>query len=353
MEDVRAAAVVEWRAGERNSPACTFLLELANRLSATEIRGLQKYLLDMIARGAASGDWSALVAEGLHADRFLTLLMALLSSSSSSIAGAAALCMLTSMRVPGAVTHGLMHPLAFFDLTKTLRLLLSTSADGKQGHSRTNKARPAKKGARRRPNARKNADEEEDDEDEEEEPDSSLRSDRRDDSHSLAAPAQLELLSELESFLRTVPLRSYPEVLTQLIEMLALTVSSQPRALAALRCTLREEHGAFESTVQSVLKALLPLLLLSTEAEAKEALSAQHEAVKFVRCLPCYSDRMHRSVPHSPHLRALFLKSPLCFILAAFLTHRSWMPGRLPVRLLWRQHPRRVDLGGELGDIRG
>ena len=74
--------------------------------------------------------WSDVCAKGVSADRFLAVVIALLRRADGEVVNAAAALFLAALRCGGAVSNGVFNPLAFFELTKTLRTLLCGDADG-------------------------------------------------------------------------------------------------------------------------------------------------------------------------------------------------------------------------------
>ena len=212
-------AFTKWSTGDRECDECTTLVEIAAGFNASSVKALHKHLKANITSGGAAGGWQALKAQGLQPERFLALMMALLSSSAPGVEAAAAGCLLTAMRVTGAVPHGVFHPIAFFDLTKALRSLLCeearTEAPSKKKAAPAKK-KPAKRGAK---NAAGERDDDDDDDDDYDERDAAAP--RGGSSGGAGTEVQDALLSELESLLRTVPLRSYPEPLSQVVDVLS------------------------------------------------------------------------------------------------------------------------------------
>ncbi|KAL1499117.1 hypothetical protein AB1Y20_013629 [Prymnesium parvum] len=259
VEAVPREAMAEWSSGERNGAACEALREAAAVLGAADVRALHTYLRTLVA-GGAGGGWARLVEEGVQPERFLVLMMALLCRP--ALSSAAAACMLTAMRVNGAVTHGVLHAVAFFDLVKALRALLGGKAAApKRGARKAGKAKRAARGGA-----------EESEEEEEEEG----------AKEAAGADEPQLLLRELLLLLRSVPLRAYPEPLAQLVELLASVASSHAAGYEALGCCLRSEHGELDVTVSLVFKALLPVVTLATDSSGKAATSSQMDAVEFV-----------------------------------------------------------------------
>ena len=242
------AAFADWMAGDRDSEACNTLREVAAGISPQILKDLHLELRARITAGSSGGGWGALISEGLRVERFLALVAALLSTPAA--ATDAALTMLAAVRCPGAATHGVLHPLGFFELTKALRTQLCLSR------------KPVKKSKKS-----KAVDDHEDD-DVEVVQDGSI---------------QPQILGEIELLLRTVPLRGQPDALSQMVQVLMQATSGSTAAFKALGCCLRSEHGDLEDTVAVVFRSLLPALLLATEHGAsKEGLAAQREAVDFV-----------------------------------------------------------------------
>jgi len=243
------SALDEWVSGERDSPACVELLELAAAVSPAGLRALTQELPTV---GGAS--W----LQGADVERFLGLIVALLASEDAEVACAAATAFLAALRCLGNGTPGLFHPLALHELCKSLPAVLC-SGDAVPA--------PRKKGRRMQ--------QQDSDEDEEME----------DAGAPLPAKAADGLAGELCLFLEAVPLVCYPETLSQLVSALveAAACGAGSRVYLPLTCCLGSEHGELASTARTVLRSLKPSLTLTRETSPNQsATEAQTACVDFL-----------------------------------------------------------------------
>jgi hypothetical protein len=243
------SALDEWVSGERDSPACVELLELAAAVSPAGLRALTQELPTV---GGAS--W----LQGADVERFLGLIVALLASEDAEVACAAATAFLAALRCLGNGTPGLFHPLALHELCKSLPAVLC-SGDAVPA--------PRKKGRRMQ--------QQDSDEDEEME----------DAGAPLPAKAADGLAGELCLFLEAVPLVCYPETLSQLVSALveAAACGAGSRVYLPLTCCLGSEHGELASTARTVLRSLKPSLTLTRETSPNQsAAEAQTACVDFL-----------------------------------------------------------------------
>ena len=214
------SALDEWVSGERDSPACVELLELAAAVSPAGLRALIQELPKV---GGAS--W----LQGADVERFLGLIVALLASEDAEVTCAAATAFLAALRCLGNGTPGLFHPLALHELCKSLPAVLC-SGDAAPA--------PRKKGRRKQ---HQDSDEDEEMED-------------------VGAPPPAKaadgLAGELCRFLEAVPLVCYPETLSQLVAALveAAARGAGSRVYLPLTCCLGSEHGELASTARTVLR---------------------------------------------------------------------------------------------------
>ena len=243
------SALDEWVSGERDSPACVELLELAAAVSPAGLRALIEELPNV---GGAS--W----LQGADVERFLGLIVALLASEDAEVTCAAATAFLAALRCLGNGTPGLFHPLALHELCKSLPAVLC-SADAVPA--------PRKKGRRKQ---------QQDSDDDEEMGD-------------VGAPPPTKaadgLAGELCLFLEAVPLAGYPETLSQLVAALveAAARGAGSRVYLPLTCCLASEHGELASTARTVLRSLKPSLTLTREGGGSQsATEAQAACVDFL-----------------------------------------------------------------------
>ena len=244
------SALDEWVSGERDSPACVDLLELAAAVSAASLRALMQELPTV---GGAS--W----LQGADVKRFLGLIVALLASEDAEVTCAAATAFLAALRCLGNGTPGLFHPLALHELCKSLPAVLC-SGDAVPA--------PRKKGRRKQ--------QQDSDDDEEME-----------DVGGAPPPAKAAdgLAKELCLFLEAVPLVCYPETLSQLVAALveAAARGAGSRVYLPLTCCLGSEHGELASTARTVLRSLKPSLTLTRETSPNQsATEAQAACVDFL-----------------------------------------------------------------------
>ena len=243
------SALDEWVSGERDSPACVELLELAAAVSPAGLRALIQELPKV---GGAS--W----LQGADVERFLGLIVALLASEDAEVTCAAATAFLAALRCLGNGTPGLFHPLALHELCKSLPAVLC-SGDAAPA--------PRKKGRRKQ--------QQDSDEDEEME----------DVGAPPPAKAADGLAGELCRFLEAVPLVCYPETLSQLVAALveAAARGAGSRVYLPLTCCLGSEHGELASTARTVLRSLKPSLTLTRETSPNQsATEAQAACVDFL-----------------------------------------------------------------------
>jgi len=246
---VSPSALDEWVSGERDSPACVDLLELATAVSPAGLRAL---IQELPAAGGAS--W----LQGADVKRFLGLIVALLASADAEVTCAAATAFLAALRCLGNGTPGLFDPLAMHELCKSLPAVLC-SGDASPA--------PKKKGRRKQ--------QQDSDEDEEME----------DVGAAPPAKAADGLAGELCLFLEAVPLASYPETLSQLVAALveAAARGAGSRVYLPLTCCLGSEHGELASTARAVLRSLKPSLTLTRETSPNQsAAEAQQACVDFL-----------------------------------------------------------------------
>ena len=229
------SALDEWVSGERDSPACVELLELAAAVSPAGLRAL---IEELPAVGGAS--W----LQGADVERFLGLIVALLASEDAEVTCAAATAFLAALRCLGNGTPGLFHPLALHELCKSLPAVLC-SVDAVPA--------PRKKGRRKQ----------------------QQDSDDDDEMGDVGAPPPTKaadgLAGELCLFLEAVPLAGYPETLSQLVAALveAAARGAGSRVYLPLTCCLASEHGELASTARTVLRSLKPSLTLTREGGGK------------------------------------------------------------------------------------
>ena len=229
------SALDEWVSGERDSPACVELLELAAAVSPAGLRALIEELPNV---GGAS--W----LQGADVERFLGLIVALLASEDAEVTCAAATAFLAALRCLGNGTPGLFHPLALHELCKSLPAVLC-SVDAVPA--------PRKKGRRKQ----------------------QQDSDDDDEMGDVGAPPPTKaadgLAGELCLFLEAVPLAGYPETLSQLVAALveAAARGAGSRVYLPLTCCLASEHGELASTARTVLRSLKPSLTLTREGGGK------------------------------------------------------------------------------------
>jgi len=273
LAEVPASAFSTWVTGDRGSDECEQLSALAETIGCDELRRLHAAL----AKGAPT--WRELGAEGVDKDRFLGLMVVLMSRADS--AGVAAAAYMASLRCAGAVSAGILNPMAAFELSKALRLVLCAPAPAK-GDKAASKAAPGRK--RTKPDANGDWD--------------------VDRPEGLGLTRDL-VTSELCLLLKSVPLRSHPDVLGSLVAALATVATSalstakpkggkaaasaEPapsRYFEALALCLRTEHGGAAQTAPVVFRALVPHLALdaapATPTVPKELLAAQSACVDFV-----------------------------------------------------------------------
>ena len=216
--------------GEEHSVACQTVHVIAQGISAASLHDCYKYLRACAAEDSSPSGWSFLVLCGLHVEKFLTLTNALLRSAHSLVRYTAARVMLAAFCCNGALHHGLLHPLSFLQLAKTLREQISSA---------------------------------------------SVRSDATDFSN--------EVLNDLELLLRNVPLRDHPHALSHIVAVLAHSAISSAPAFHLLTNCMSLTHGSLEKTASVVFYSLLPLLLLATEHGASRVgLVAQMKTAEFV-----------------------------------------------------------------------
>lgn len=305
VDELPPNAMEDWISGDHSSRGASSLLSICRRFSPSDVTSLQLHIARMMKGGrdgtgggggcgADAGDWGAggvgraswstLIQQGLPPNAFLGLCMALCAQPSASLSCSACGCLLTAMRLPEASSHGVVHPVAFFHLVKSLRRLLGNKnnnstddnnvAKGTKG-SRRQKPTKGRRGSKKE-NRRSRAGEEDEDEGEEDE--------GEEDTGDCIGPSDRDgLLRELRLLLQTVSLRSHPEPLAQLVDLLA-GLGASHGSHATLRLCLREEHGDLEGVLCLVFKALLPALVLAAGVgEGREAIAAQRGAVDFVR----------------------------------------------------------------------
>jgi hypothetical protein len=243
------SALDEWVSGERDSPACVELLELAAAVSPAGLRALIEELPTV---GGAS--W----LQGADVERFLGLIVALLASEDAEVTCAAATAFLAALRCLGNGTPGLFHPLALHELCKSLPAVLC-SVDAVPA--------PRKKGRRKQ---QQNSDDDE-------------------EMGDVGAPPPAQaadgLAGELRLFLEAVPLAGYPETLSQLVAALveAAARGAGSRVYLPLTCCLSSEHGELASTARTVLRSLKPSLTLTREGGGgQSATEAQAACVDFL-----------------------------------------------------------------------
>ena len=240
-----------------DSPASLDLGTLAAAIPVKDLRTLQAKFAALAAsppKGPAV--WSDVCAKGVSADRFLAVVIALLRRADGEVVNAAAALFLAALRCGGAVSNGVFNPLAFFELTKTLRTLLCGDADGAPAVAPPPKTKSRGKAA--------------------------AASEAMEVEESEAAGAAAPLLREISALLQSVPLASRGDALAQLVGVLVDAAKSAvgPAAFEPLALCLRPEHGDLATSLPIVLRPLIPTLALGGAKEG--AAAAQDGAVAFV-----------------------------------------------------------------------
>ena len=240
-----------------DSPASLDLGTLAAAIPVKDLRTLQAKFAALAAsppKGPAV--WSDVCAKGVSADRFLAVVIALLRRADGEVVNAAAALFLAALRCGGAVSNGVFNPLAFFELTKTLRTLLCGDADGAPAVAPPPKTKSRGKAA--------------------------AASEAMEVEESEAAGAAAPLLREISALLQSVPLASRGDALAQLVGVLVDAAKSAvgPAAFEPLALCLRPEHGDLSVSLPIVLRPLIPTLALGGAKEG--AAAAQDGAVAFV-----------------------------------------------------------------------
>jgi hypothetical protein len=286
LEQVPARAFSNWVTGDRASDECEQLRALAETITVDELSRLHGALSQLAQAGEAT--WRDLDAAGVHKDSFLALQVALMASSDSDCAGTAAAAYMAGVRCSGAAAHGVLHPMAAFELSKALRTVLcSTGPSSRAANPKA--AAPGRK--RAKPDASDDWDE-----------------DRPRASAAWAAEATCAtralVASELSLLLQSVPLRAHPDVLASLVSALVAVATtdlatpkagSKARASAdpapsrhfdALALCLRAEHGDAAQTAPLIFRALVPHMALvnapASPTVPKDLLAAQAACTYFV-----------------------------------------------------------------------
>ena len=219
---IHPEAFAQWTTSTtRATEECVHLAELAASFTAEQLHDLHKELASSTSLPITNKD-----------NVFLALTMALLNGQHAASAAAVAL---SALRCPGAAAHNLFHPLLFLELTKVLRLLLAPTPGRKKTENITRRV---------------------------------VDMEFVDEMTFAAAPcgSAALLVTELTLLLERVPLATYPELLAQLIALLAAVGAYGP-----LRRCCTPQHGDPQVTIPAVLRAILPALSL-TRADTSDAL---------------------------------------------------------------------------------
>lgn len=287
LEQVPDRAFSNWVAGDRASDECEQLRALAETIPVDELGRLHSALSQLAEAGEVT--WRELDAAGVHKDSFLAILVALMASSDSDCAGTASAAYMAAARCSGAAAHGILHPMAAFELSKALRAVLCPAAPSSRAANP--KAAPGRK--RTKPDASDDWD------DDRPHADTVWAAEAASDTRALVT-------SELSLLLQSVPLRAHPDVLASLVSALvavattdlatpkassraqsrAAVISAAPPHFDALALCLRIEHGDVARTAPLIFRALVPHMALdaapASSTVPKELLAAQAACIDFV-----------------------------------------------------------------------
>jgi len=267
LQEIAKTALDDWVNGERDTPACTELFELAAGVKVAELRELADSL------PSEGENWLV----DANVERFLGLIVALLASPKPDVSCAAATTFLAALRCRGNASPALKHALVFHELCKALPNALCGSAGGA-----TPATRKKKSGRGKKKQPQPQADSDEDDPMGEDDDAAASASVPSEDADALA--------EQLRLFLEAVPLAGYADTLSQLVARLveAAARGAGARVYQPLTACLGSEHGEPLSTARTVLRSVMPSLALmgdpsaSVAAGSSASLEAQRSCVDFL-----------------------------------------------------------------------
>ena len=267
LGDISPRALDDWVNGERDTPACIELSELAAGVKVAELRELAASL------SSEGENWLV----DANVERFLGLIVALLASPKSDISCAAATTFLAALRCRVNASPALKHALVFHELCKALPNALCGGTGSATPAPRKKKSGRGKK----KQQQQQQADSDDDD---------PMAEDN--DAASAMVPAEDAdaLAEQLRLFLEAVPLRGYADTLSQLVARLveAAARGAGARVYQPLTACLGSEHGEPLSTARAVLRSVKPSLALmgdpssSVAAGSSASLEAQRSCVDFL-----------------------------------------------------------------------